>query len=228
MKSPRVLIACERSARVRDAFLARGFDAWSCDLADTYNPTPNRHIKAELLASGLLYDRWDLVIAHPTCTYLTTAAEWCYRDDVAHKVKAGTLTGEARRQARNQALAFVQAIWDSPCPNLVIENPVGVITKRTRLPKPQYVQPWMFGEDASKKTGLWKRGVPDLVATDEIAPRYVEGRPRWGNQTDSGQNKLSPGPQRWMLRSLTPQGLAEAMAAQWGDYLIAQQQEAAA
>jgi len=217
--SIRVLVACERSARVRDAFLKQGFDAYSCDLADTYNPVPGRHFQCELLASGLLYEPWDLVIAHPTCTYLTIAAEWCYRDDVAYKVKPGTLTGQARRDARGKALEFVQAIWDSPCPNLVIENPVGVISSRLHLPAPQYIQPWMFGEAASKKTGLWKRGLPDLVATEIIQPRLVNGKKRWGNQTDSGQNRLSPGADRWMLRSLTPQGLSDAMACQWGDYL---------
>lgn len=216
----RVLVACERSARVRDAFLDRGFDAYSCDLVDSYNFIPGRHFKTDLLSSGLLYENWDLVIAHPPCTYLTVAAEWCYKNGISHKVKFGTLTGDARCLARLDALRFVQSIWDSPCPNLVIENPVGVISTRLTIPSPQYIHPWMFGDDASKKTGLWKRGVPDLFPTHLIEPRIVGGKKRWGNQTDSGQNRLPPGVDRWMLRSLTSPGLALAMAQQWGDYLL--------
>tara|TARA_R110002096_G_C14661910_1_gene728327 strand:- start:16685 stop:17347 length:663 start_codon:yes stop_codon:yes gene_type:complete len=219
----KVLVACEYSGRVRDAFRAKGHNAMSCDLLDS--DSPGLHHKGDLFDLDL--ESFDLIIAHPPCTFLTGAAEWAFDDlpmiqGKPRNIKEGTLIGAARRQAREDALAFVDKIWSLNVPKMCIENPVGVITKRLpHMGKPQYIQQYWFGEDASKKTGLWLRGLPELVPTNYIEGRtvYVEGKKpvlRWGNQTDSGQNKLPPSADRWKIRSTTPQGIANAMAEQWG------------
>jgi len=114
------------------------------------------------------------------------------------------------------ALTFVQALMEAPIERIALENPVSVISSRIRKPD-QIIQPWMFGNDASKKTCLWLKGLPKLVPTDIVEPRIVDGRKRWGNQTGSGQNKLGPSPDRWKIRSATYQGIADAMASQWCD-----------
>lgn len=218
----KVLIACERFGVIRDAFIKAGHDAWSCDLVDSVVPGP--HIRGDALS--VVSWCWDLMIAHPDCTYLTCSAEWAYGDGPYHqKVKPETLVGQARRQARRQALEFVMALASSPIPKIAIENPaIGAINRnldltqlgfRTNFPT-QVIQPHQFGHDASKATGLALKGLPDLVHTSHIEPRIVAGRPRWGNQTDSGQNRLSPGEGRAMERARTYQGWADAMASQWG------------
>jgi hypothetical protein len=112
------------------------------------------------------------------------------------------------------ALAFVRALMDAPIESIAIENPVSVISSRIRKPD-QIVQPWQFGHDASKKTCLWLKNLPPLHATKIVEPRIINGRERWGNQTDSGQNRLPPSADRWKIRSATYQGIADAMAAQW-------------
>lgn len=222
----KVLVACEYSGRVRDAFIKKGCDAMSCDLLPTDLPGP--HYQGDMFDLDL--QSFDLVIAHPPCTYLTGAAEWAFADipminGVPRKIKDGTLIGQERRKARESALLFIQRIWSigdeirksKSRVTVCVENPVGVITKRLpEMGKPQYVQQYWFGEDASKKTGLWLRGLPKLNPTNIIKPRIVNGLERWGNQTDSGQNKLPPTIDRWKLRSTTPNGLALAMAEQWG------------
>jgi hypothetical protein len=113
-----------------------------------------------------------------------------------------------------EALEFVRLLMAAPIPRICIENPVGVISTRIRKPD-QIVQPYQFGADASKKTCLWLKGLPPLRPTSFVEPRYVDGKPRWANQTDSGQNKLSPSDDRWKARSQTYEGIAEAMAQQW-------------
>tara|TARA_R110002096_G_scaffold19735_1_gene65912 strand:- start:54 stop:704 length:651 start_codon:yes stop_codon:yes gene_type:complete len=214
----KVLIACEYSGRVRDAFIKKGHDAISCDLLPTDQPGP--HYQGNVF--DIINDGFDLMIAHPPCTFLTGAAEWAFADTpmikgIPRKISPGTLIGEARRQAREDALKFAWDLWNCNIPKVCVENPVGVITKRLPLMgKPQYIQQHWFGEDASKKTGLWLDGLPELTATDPISPRIVNGLNRWGNQTDSGQNKLPPSKDRWKIRSTTPQGIADAMAEQWG------------
>lgn len=166
------------------------------------------------------------MIAHPDCTYLTCSAEWAYGDGPYHqKVKPETLVGEGRREARREALRFVESLAKAPIPLIAIENPaIGAINRnldlvrhgfRTNFPT-QVIQPHQFGHDASKATGLALKGLPGLVHTCHIAPRVVAGRPRWGNQADSGQNRLSPGEGRAMERARTYQGWADAMASQWG------------
>lgn len=210
----RILVACEYSGRVRDAFIRAGHDAISCDFLPSesdYGP----HHQGDV--TPLLQQEWDLVIAHPTCTYLTCSGEWAFKDDPGKKMSPGVLFGQARRDAREEALKFIDLIWNANSPRVCIENPVGVITKRRpEFGKPQYIQPYDFGDDASKKTGLWTRGLPLLTRTSYVEPRMVGGKPRWANQTDSGQNKLGPSDDRWKLRSYTYQGIADAMALQWG------------
>jgi hypothetical protein len=214
----KVLVACEYSGRVRDSFIAKGHDAMSCDLLDTDFSGP--HYKGDMFDLDLA--SFDLIIAHPPCTFLTGAAEWAFDDKPMiqgkpRNIKPGTLIGEERRKAREDALIFVDRIWNLPVDKICIENPVGVITSRLpHMGKPQYIQQHWFGEDASKKTGLWLKGLTKLTPTNEIAPRIVDGKKRWGNQTDSGQNKLPPSKDRWKIRSTTPQGIANAMAEQWG------------
>jgi hypothetical protein len=215
----RVLIACEYSGTVRDAFIARGHDAMSCDLLPTERPGP--HYQGDV--RDILNDGWDLMIAHPDCTYLTCSAEWAYGDGPYHqKVKPETLVGAKRRQAREVALEFVNLLMSAPIKRKAIENPRGVISARIR-PATQYIQPFNFGHDASKITGLWLENLPPLIPTKRIYGRMVEwpkgsGKivERWGNQTDSGQNKLTPGPDRWKERARTYPGWADAMADQWG------------
>lgn len=214
----KVLVACEYSGTVRDAFRALGHDAISCDLLPTDKPGPHYHGDC----FDLDWSEFDLVIAHPPCTYLTIAAEWAYKDDPGKAMKPGSLFGAERRAARDEALAFIERMWRQPVERLCIENPVGVINKRLPfMPEPQYVQPHWFGDDASKKTGLWLRGLPRLEATNVVDGRLVDiggGKMvmRWSNQTDSGQNKLPPTADRWKLRSVTYPGIAVAMADQWG------------
>lgn len=216
MKRLRVLVGCEYSGVVRNAFLDRGHDAWSCDLLDTEQPGP--HITGDVLE--ILNEGWDLAIFHPECTYLTIAAEWAYGPGPYHqKVKPETLVGEARVQARKDAIEFVKKLWGAPIDKIAIENPIGVLTRE--LGKPQIIQPHQFGHDASKATCLWLKNLPQLIPTDRVAPRLVQDkngklRERWANQTDSGQNKLTPSADRWKDRARTYSGIARSMAAQWG------------
>jgi hypothetical protein len=192
----RVLIACEFSGTVRDAFIALGHDAVSCDLLPTEKPGP--HIQGDVLA--VLEDGWDLMIAHPPCTHLSVSGARWFKD---------------KQPEQAAALDFVRYLMACDIPRIAIENPVSIISSRIRKPD-QIIQPWQFGHDASKKTCLWLKGLPILRPTKFISPRLVDGKNRWANQTDSGQNKLGPSANRWALRSMTYPGIADAMAAQWG------------
>lgn len=181
----KVLVACEYSGAVRDAFIAQGHDAMSCDLLPTDVPGP--HYQGSLF--DIAYADWDLIIAHPPCTTLCVSGNAHYADSAE----------------RISSLEFVEAVWDLPCPRLCIENPVGVIPTTGLLPvKPQYIQPYQFGHGETKKTGLWKRGLPDLVPTDVVSGREQ----RIAN--------LPPSQDRWKIRSATYPGIASAMAKQWG------------
>jgi hypothetical protein len=217
----RVLVACEYSGVVRDAFTARGHLAVSCDLLDT--DRPGLHWKGDVLP--LLDIQWDLMIAHPPCTYLSVSGtHW-------------TTRGLRDPQLTEDALTFVRLLMGAPIHRIALENPVSVISSRIRKPD-QVVQPWQFGHDASKSTYLWLKNLPKLMPTKIVEGRMVccgqvvqnsdrygcpdcngEKTPkfRWGNQTDSGQNKLAPSEDRWKIRSATYQGVADAMAEQWGD-----------
>lgn len=201
----KILIACEFSGTVRDAFRRRGHDAVSCDLLPSEAGGP--HIQGDVLS--VLGDGWDMMIAHPPCTYLTVSGlHW-----------NGRVPGRAEKT--EAALDFVRALMEAPIPRVAIENPVSCISSRIRKPD-QTIQPYEFGADASKRTCLWLKGLPKLTAcpSQRVAGRIVqhEGRTveRWANQTDSGQNRLPPSEDRWALRSITYPGIAEAMADQWG------------
>lgn len=196
----RVLIACEFSGVVRDAFAQKGHDAWSCDLLPTERP--GQHIEGDVLP--VLGDGWDLMIAHPPCTYLTLSGlHWNNR-----------IPG--RREKTEEALEFVRRLLDAPIPRIALENPVGCISTHIRK-SDQIIQPWQFGHPESKQTALWLKGLPKLVPTNVLTPTQfqVNGKPRWDNQTPTGQNRLGPGPNRWKLRSVTYPGIADAMADQW-------------
>jgi len=220
----RVLVACESSGVVRSAFRRLGHDAWSCDLLPADDGSPF-HFQTD--CRHLLFDYWDLLIAHPPCTYLTNSAEWALKDPdflrypgvgYHQKLKPGTLFGEARRTARKEAVAFFLAMWNSGISKICVENPTGHMTQHLPDAERQTIQPYQFREDASKATCLWIRGLPKLSSTRYIPPRMVAGKPRWGNQTDGGQNKLAPSEDRWKERSKTYAGIAEAMADQWGGF----------
>lgn len=190
---------------VREAFRARGHDAWSCDLLDASDGSAH-HLKGNVLDfiydyddSGYCYP-WDLMIAHPPCTYLSVSGmHWNTRRP-------------ERAQLTEQALAFVRELMDAPIPRICVENPVSIISTRIRKPD-QIIQPWMFGHPESKKTCLWLKNLPSLLPTN-VLTKPLSGI--WQNQTPSGQNKLGPSPMRAMIRSITYRGIAEAMAHQWG------------
>ncbi len=213
MAAKPILIACECSGRVRDAFRNLGYDAWSCDLPGVPY-SGQHHITADVF-HAITMKPWIAMIAFPPCTYLCSSGlHWVKRD----------LTGERRRKME-KALNFVKALMDTPIKHKAIENPVGCISTRIRKPD-QYIQPYQFGDDASKKTCLWLDNLPKLVPLPDfkqVRPRQIwNGKkfvPRWGNQTDSGQNKLPPSKDRGSLRSITYPGIAQAMAWQWGKYL---------
>lgn len=195
----RVLIACEFSGAVREAFRRRGHDAWSCDLlpAEDGSEFHYRGNVINLIEEG---NYWDLMIAHPPCQYLSSSGlHWNKRI-------------EGRQQKTEEALEFVQMLLDAPIEKIALENPVGCISTRIR-PADQYIQPYEFGENASKKTGLWLKNLPSLVPTKMVLP---DENGRYANQTPSGQNKLGPSPERARERARTYQGIAEAMAEQWG------------
>lgn len=157
----RVLVACESSGTVRDAFIKQGHDAMSCDLLDTQTPGP--HYKGNVL--DILNDGWDLLIAHPPCTYLSVSGmHW-------------TTRGLRNPQLTEDALNFARLLFDAPIDRICIENPVSVISSRIRQPD-QIIQPYQFGHDASKKTCLWLKNLNQLKPTEYIAPRYVNGKPR--------------------------------------------------
>jgi hypothetical protein len=195
----KILVACEYSGTVRDAFIRGGHEAMSCDLLPTDAPGP--HYQGDVM--DIIGDGWDLMVAHPPCTYLSVSGmHW-------------TTRGLRDPQLTEDALEFVRQLMAAPISRIAIENPVSVISSQIRKPD-QIITPYQFGHDASKKTCLWLKGLPLLRPTQFIEPRIVNGKPRWGNQTDSGQNKLPPSADRWKIRSETYTGIANAMAYQWG------------
>lgn len=199
----RVLIACESSGVSRRLWRSAGHAAWSCDLLPAEDGSPY-HIQGDAIVA--LTMGWDLMIAHPPCTYLCASGmHW-------------TTRGLRDPQLTEDALAFVRLLMNAPIPRIAIENPVGAIGSRIR-PADCWVQPFEHGDDASKRTGLWLKNLPPLVPTTIVAPRMVNGRPRWANQTDSGQNRLGPSPDRWQVRSKTYDGIARAMVAQWSRHI---------
>lgn len=232
-----ILVGHEESQRVTLALRELGHEAYSCDLQECSGGHPEFHLKMDVFDAIALRDDWDAGLFFPDCTYLTCSAEWAYKNPPYHqKVKPGTLTGKKRREARKLAVQHVRKLWDCGIQRISIENPVGKLSTLFRKPS-QIIQPYQFGEDASKRTCLWLKNLPLLQPTKYVEGRLVccgmkldeslgeygcpncEGertaRRVWSNQTNSGQNKLPPGEDRAKLRSKTYKGIAEAMANQW-------------
>jgi len=205
MKPMRVLVACEYSGRVRDAFARAGHLAMSCDLLDT--EVPGAHYKGDI--RDVLYDGWDLLIAHPPCTRLTNSGvRWL-------KVPPPGKTLEEMWADLEEGAEFYKLLRDAPVPRRAIENPVMHCYARERIKvgNRQVVQPWWFGEPAFKATGLELIGLPHLEPTNKLTP------PKKGTQEHKDWSKIhlaSPGPDRWKERSRTFDGIAQAMADQWG------------
>jgi len=198
----KILVACEYSGIVRDAFIKRGHFAMSCDLLPTDVPGP--HYQGDVFELiNQIHQEWDLMIAHPPCTYLCSSGlHW-----------NGRVAG--RQEKTDEAVEFVRRLLDANIPRIALENPIGCISRLIRKPE-QIIQPHQFGDDASKSTCLWLKNLPLLIPTKNIPPRIIDGKSRWANQTDSGQNRLGPSDDRWKERSKTYQGIADAMASQWG------------
>lgn len=219
----RVLVACEFSGVVRTAFRSEGHEAFSCDLLPAEDQS-KWHIQGDVLE--VIADRWDLMIAHPPCTFLSVSGlHW-------NKRVAG------RAEKTEEALEFVRRLMAAPITRIAIENPISCISTRIRKPD-QIIQPWEFGHRESKSTCLWLRNLTPLQPTEIVSPTQLRccgiafpfelgvhgcpnckgdnvARPLWDNQTPSGQNKLGPSPDRWKERSKTYDGIARAMAQQWG------------
>jgi len=183
----RVLVACEYSGRVRQVFRERGHDAWSCDLYEPAEDGSPWHLAGD--AGRIAYEGgWDLMIAHPPCTHLAVSGSRWFKD---------------KREQQEEALEFVRLLMAAPIEQIAIENPISVISSRIRKPD-QIIQPWQFGHGETKATCLWLKGLPKLTPTN-----VVEGR-------EARVYRMPPGPNRWKERSRTFQGIADAMADQWG------------
>jgi site-specific DNA-cytosine methylase len=182
----RVLVACEYSGRVRDAFLRGGHDAVSCDLLPTEHPGP--HYQGDVF--DIINDGWDLMIAHPPCTHLAVSG--------ARHFAAKKASG-----VQDEALEFVRKLLDAPIKKIALENPISIISSRIRKPD-QIIQPWQFGHGETKSTCLWLKNLSKLQPTN-----IVKGR-------EERVHRMPPGPDRWKERSRTYLGIAAAMAEQWG------------
>lgn len=193
----KVLVACEYSGTVRDAFRKQGHFAISCDLLPADDGSA-WHYQGDVMR--ILDKGWDLMIAHPPCTYLTVSANKWLKDQPPRK--SGTLVGEERRQAREESIEFVMALQNSGIPKIAIENPIGCLSSMWRKPD-QVLQPWMFGHGETKATCLWLTNLPPLTPTD-----IVDGR-------EQRLHCLPKTADRWKIRSKTFQGIADAMASQW-------------
>ena len=183
----KVLVGCEYSGRVRDAFLSRGHKAMSCDMLPTEVPGP--HYQGDI--RDVLHNGWDLLVCHPPCTNLAVSGARHFTDKIA----------DGRQQA---ALDFVKLLLNAPIPRIALENPVSIISSKIREPD-QIIHPWQFGHGETKATCLWLKGLPCLRPTNVVSGRV----PR--------VHHMAPGPDRWKERSRTYEGIAEAMAEQWGD-----------
>lgn len=225
------LIGCETSGAIREALRRRGIDAWSCDKRPADDNSPF-HFQCDI--RGLLpHVRPRLFIVHPDCTYMTVSGlHW--------NARGRMVDGRPRAELTDEAVAFAMQMFDQPHIEFIgMENPIGCLSTRFRKPD-QIIQPYQFGDDASKATCLWLKGLPLLRPTRYFPPRLVcvdcggvfayglhkcpacnseRYRPRWGNQTNSGQNKLGPSEDRWKIRSATYPGIADAVGEQWSKVL---------
>lgn len=216
----KVLIACEESQRVCTAFRDRGHEAYSCDIQEPSGGHPGWHILGDALKAieggrittmdGKTHDigRWDLLIAHPPCTYLTLAGNKWFKPEFADRFPD-------RQKQRKEAVEFFMAFANADCDRIAIENPVGIMSSQWRKPD-QYIEPYMFGDPEKKKTGLWLKGLPLLKPTNIVEPVIIHcksgaNEPRWHIETMN-----LPKEERSRARSQTFPGIAEAMAEQWG------------
>jgi hypothetical protein len=189
-----ILVACEYSGRVRDAFAAKGHFAMSCDLLSS--DAPGNHYQGDVF--DIIGQGWDLMVAHPPCTDIAVSGAVWFKEKIA----------DGRQQ---RALDFVQMLMDAPIPRIAIENPISVISSKIRKPD-QIIQPWMFGHMEQKTTCLWLKGLPKLIPTNNVKDEMML-LPK--NQRER-LHYLPPSPDRWKERSRTYQGIADAMAHQWG------------
>jgi hypothetical protein len=194
----RILVACEYSGRVRDAFIAKGHDAMSCDILPTDAEGP--HYQGDVM--DVVNDGWDMMIAHPPCTYLTNAGvTWLHRDP-------------ARWAMLDAGAAFFKALLNAPIPRICIENPIMHKYAKERIggiKQTQVIQPWMFGHMEQKATCLWLKGLPPLTPTNNVKEEMMQLPDRERQRL----HYLPPSADRWKLRSTTYQGIANAMAGQW-------------
>jgi len=189
----KILIACEYSGTVRDAFSALGHDATSCDILPTEKP--GKHHQGDV--TEILGDGWDMMIAHPPCTYLSVSGiHWNNR-------------GRGWEQTE-KALEFVQLLMNAPIPRIAIENPISIISSRIKKPS-QVIQPWMFGHMEQKATCLWLKNLPALRETNNVKAEMMQ----LPDKERQRIHYLPPSKDRWKLRSTTYQGIADAMAKQW-------------
>lgn len=190
----RVLVACEYSGRVRDAFIRNGHDAMSVDLLPTDQPGP--HYQGDVF--DVLGDGWDLMVMHAPCTFLANSgARWLYKGGEIDPVRMANL---------REGAEFFRQLWEAPIPRIAAENPIMMHVARDIIglgPATQTIQPWQFGHGETKATCLWLKGLPKLEATDIVAGR------------EQRIHKLPPSEDRWKLRSTTFQGIADAMGDQW-------------
>lgn len=194
-----VLVDCEFSGIVREAFRERGHEAWSCDLLDT-DITSKYHIKGDAI-EALGFKKWDLLIAHPPCTFLTVAANKWMKPEYKDKYPT-------REQDRLDAIAFFMALYNTNVPKVAVENPIGIMSTRFRKPD-QILQPWQYGHPETKATCLWLKGLPKLIPTNIV--------PLPDKRSEAMRiHYLPPSKDRWKLRSTTFLGIAKAMAEQWG------------
>ena len=220
----KVLIACEESQTVCKAFRERGHEAYSCDIQEPSGGHPEWHIMQDVIPlmdgrcsfktmDGVEHSidgKWDLIIAHPPCTYLTLAGNKWFKPEFADRFPN-------RQKQRKEAVDFFMAIANADCDRIAIENPVGVISSQWRKPD-QYIEPYMFGDPEKKKTGLWLKGLTLLKPTSIVEPVIIHcksgaNEPRWHMET----MKLPPN-ERAKARSKTFPGIAAAIAEQWGGF----------
>ena len=218
----KVLIACEESQRVCIAFRKLGYEAYSCDIREPSGGHPEWHIMQDVLPllnwrcrfktmdgiEHLIYGKWDLIIAHPPCIYLTLTGNKWFKSEFADRFPD-------RQNQRKEAIEFFMAFANADCDRIAIENPAGIMSSQWRKPD-QYIEPYMFGDPEKKKTGLWLKGVPMLKPTNIVDPVIIHcksgaNEPRWHMET-----MHLPKDERSRMRSQTFPGIAEAMAEQWG------------
>lgn len=201
----KILIGCECSGALRSRFRAAGHECYSVDLKEAEDDGEG-HIVGRI-EDVLASEEWDLFICHPPCTALSVSGNHVYAE------------GGARHHERLAAMWWTEELWGlglKHAKRVAFENPVGVLGHTSMGKATQYIQPYEFGDDASKRTGLWLAELPPLVRTERVPGRIVNGKERWSNQTDSGQNKLGPSEQRTTERSRTYPGIADAIVEQWG------------